>query len=65
MKNDELEKIINAAFEVKETISPKSDLKIIEAIKETINLLDSGEIRVANKKTDEWIVNQWIKKAIL
>ena len=34
-------------------------------MKETIDLLDDGKIRVAEKKGDKWIVNQWIKKAIL
>ena len=65
MKNEELEKLINDAFENREKISPNSDSKIIKAIEETINLLDSGTIRVANKKSGKWIVNQWIKKAIL
>ena len=65
MKNEELEKLINDVFENREKISPNSDSKIIKAIEETINLLDSGTIRVANKKSGKWIVNQWIKKAIL
>ena len=37
----------------------------MRAINETINLVDSGKIRVANKKNGNWFVNQWIKKAIL
>ena len=59
------EKIINQAWEKKEKISKDSDSKIIEAIKETIDLVDQGTIRVAEKKGKKWIVNQWIKKAIL
>ena len=35
------------------------------AIEDTISSLNSGELRVAEKINDEWIVNQWIKKAIL
>ena len=42
-----------------------SDKSLLNAINETINLLDSGKIRVANKNNGNWIVNQWIKKAIL
>ena len=65
MNLDKLEKIININFEKKEKINLKSDKKIIKAIHETIELVDSGKIRVANKKNGSWIVNQWIKKAIL
>ena len=65
MKLDELEKIINLAFDNKEKISENSDKKIIDAINHTIDLTDQGVIRVANKKNGVWSVNQWIKKAIL
>ena len=62
MKNEE---IINQAWENKEKISKDSNPEIINAVKETINLTDQGIIRVAEKKEGRWIVNQWIKKAIL
>ena len=65
MKQDELEKIINEAFDNRQNISNKSDKKILDAISETINLTDSGIVRVANKMKDVWTVNQWVKKAIL
>ena len=65
MNLDKFEKIIDAAFENKEKIDANSDKSIIEAIKETIELTDQGKIRVAEKKGDSWVVNQWIKKAIL
>ena len=65
MNTDKLEKIINENFERKEKVNPKSDKKIIKAINETIDLVDQGKIRVANKIDGNWIVNQWIKKAIL
>ena len=65
MNYDKLEKIINENFEKKEKVSPKSDKKLVKAINETINLVDSGKIRVANKQNGIWVVNQWIKKAIL
>ena len=65
MNTDKLEKIINDNFNKKEKVSPKSDKKIIKAINETIEMVDSGKIRVANKINGSWIVNQWIKKAIL
>ena len=59
------EKIIDNAWDNKSQVNPKSSRKIINAVNKTIDLLDSGEIRVAEKKGKEWIVNQWIKKAIL
>ena len=59
------EKIINEAWNKKEKISKTSDKKIIEAIEETIDLVDQGILRVAEKKGKQWVVNQWIKKAIL
>ena len=42
MKPDELEKIISEAFENKQNISENSDKKILDAIKETIELTDKG-----------------------
>ena len=65
MNLDKYEKIINEAFEVKEKIDFNSEKSIINAIKETIELTDQGKIRVAEKKEGSWIVNQWVKKAIL
>ena len=61
----EFEKIINTAWDKRDKIDSKSDQSIINTIKETIELVDKGKIRVAEKKGNEWIVHQWIKKAIL
>ena len=65
MNLDKFEKIINEAFNIKEKINANSDKSIIDAIKETIELTDQGKIRVAEKKDSTWVVNQWVKKAIL
>ena len=59
------EKTIDEAWKNKEKVNPKSNKKLIKVINQTIDLLDSGKIRVAEIKDNEWIVNQWIKKAIL
>ena len=37
----------------------------LEAVEETIRLLDDGALRVAEKRNGEWTVNEWVKKAIL
>ena len=65
MHTDSFEKIINEAWNNKNKVNSKSSRKILNAISKTIELLDSGKIRVAEKKNDGWVVNQWIKKAIL
>jgi 2,3,4,5-tetrahydropyridine-2-carboxylate N-succinyltransferase len=65
MNLDNFEKIINESFDNKEKIDSNSDKSIIDAINETIELIDQGKIRVAEKANGIWKVNQWIKKAIL
>ena len=61
----DLESIINKAFENKEKINIDTTGDIRNAVDETLNNLDSGIIRVCEKINNEWLVNQWIKKAIL
>ena len=56
------QKVIDEAWDKKGQVNSKSSRKLLNAISKTIDLLDSGEIRVAEKKNSEWIVNQWIKK---
>ena len=65
MNTISFEKIINEAWNNKSQVNSKSGKKLLNAISKTIELLDSGEIRVAEKENDRWVVNQWIKKAIL
>ena len=64
MNLEKIEKSINEAFKNKDKID-SSDKTLSELVGETIELLDNGKIRVAEKKGDKWQVNQWIKKAIL
>jgi len=65
MNTDSFEKIINEAWNNRNQINSNSDKKLLDTISKTIDLLDSGKIRVAEKKNNQWNVNQWIKKAIL
>ena len=61
-----IEKIINDAWESRDKISPSSDKGIIDAVNETIELLDQGKVRVANRQPDgKWVTNEVAKKAIL
>ena len=64
MNTDKLETIINNTWEEKEKIEENFN-EIHSSIKETLKLLDNGTLRVAEKKNKEWVVNQWLKKAIL
>ena len=41
------------------------NLSVVAEIEKTIELLDKGELRVAQPGDDGWIVNQWIKKAVI
>ena len=61
----DLEKIINDAFEDRDSINVNTAGDIRNAVDETLNKLDSGSLRVCEKINNEWQVNQWIKKAIL
>ena len=61
----ELKKIINDAFENREAISISTTGTIRDSVNSTLEKLDNGTIRVCETINGEWIVNQWIKKAIL
>jgi len=61
-----LENIINDAFENRADITPSTvSAEIRSAVEEAINMLDAGTARVAEKTSGEWVVNQWLKKAVL
>jgi 2,3,4,5-tetrahydropyridine-2-carboxylate N-succinyltransferase len=58
--------IIDDSFERRAEINAKNaPAELRHAIEECIELLDSGKGRVAEKKNGEWVVNQWLKKAVL
>jgi len=56
---------IDAAFEDRATIDTQTSGDVRDAVNLTLNLLDRGEVRVAEKKDENWVVNQWAKKAVL
>lgn len=63
---NKLQDIIESAFANKEKLNKKTASKeIITAVNQAVDLLDCGEARVAEKKDQEWVVNQWLKKAVL
>ena len=63
---NELKAIIEDAFENRDSISPSAapdDVK--QAVADAIALLNTGKARVAEKIAGEWVVHQWLKKAVL
>ena len=66
MSNAHLEIAIEAAWDARDTITPATTGETRDAIETTLNALDSGKLRVAEKQeTGDWHVNQWAKKAVL
>ena len=64
--NADLEAAIEAAWEARDTITPASRGTARDAIETTLEALDSGTLRVAERQPDgNWHVNQWAKKAVL
>jgi 2,3,4,5-tetrahydropyridine-2-carboxylate N-succinyltransferase len=57
---------IENAFERRADITPRNVEPLVrDAVLDTIERLDRGELRVAEKHDGEWVVNDWVKKAVL
>jgi 2,3,4,5-tetrahydropyridine-2-carboxylate N-succinyltransferase len=66
MPHDDLAKIIDDAFERRDEIGGATKGAVRDAVETTLDLLDRGIVRVAEKQPDgAWRVNQWLKKAVL
>jgi len=65
MSASQLEPVINAAWEDAQSITPETKGEVRDAVETALGLLDSGQARVAEKQGEEWVVNQWLKKAVL
>ncbi len=62
----DLKTIIEEAFEKRAEITPRTvETHVKEAVLDAMNQLDSGAMRVAEKKEGDWVVNEWLKKAVL
>lgn len=63
MNKEQLEKIINEAYDNRKLLKEQS---VKDAVRSALKLLNSGEIRVAEQKSQgNWQVNAWVKKSIL
>lgn len=65
MTDPSLEKIIDQAWDDRAEISSATRGAVRDAVNEALNLLDSGQVRVATKESGGWQVHQWLKKAVL
>ena len=61
----DLQAAIEAAWEDRDAIGLDTQGAAREAVDNALDLLDRGEARVAEKSGAEWIVNEWLKKAVL
>ena len=61
-----LETIIETAFDNRDGVNVSTKGEVRDAVNTSLQLLDSGKVRVAEKQADgNWKVNQWLKKAVL
>ncbi len=61
-----LARVIDAAWEARDTLSTETTGEVRDAVEAAISLLDSGEARVATKEANGlWTVHQWLKKSVL
>lgn len=57
---------ITEAFDNRDAINVNTDDDDLrEAVRYIIDKIDRGELRVAEKVSGEWVVHQWLKKAVL
>lgn len=61
---NDLQNLIDTAWENRASLD-RNDARVRDAVHEAIEQLDSGKARVAESTADGWVVNQWLKKAVL
>lgn len=60
-----LQQTIEAAWEDRANITLKTTGDVRDAVNKTLDAIDAGQLRVAEKAANGWQVNQWVKQAIL
>ena len=61
----ELEAVIEGAWDKRDSISTGTKGEIRQAVDAALAALDCGEARIAEEQGGQWIVKQWLKKAVL
>jgi 2,3,4,5-tetrahydropyridine-2-carboxylate N-succinyltransferase len=65
MNRDELQAIIERAWDEREAVGPATKGEVRLAVDAAIAALDAGEARIAERLDSQWVVHQWLKKAVL
>lgn len=67
MQKDEhtLAQTIDQAWEERDAINAQTKGAVRDAVDEALSLLDGGVLRIAEKTNGQWVVHQWLKKAVL
>ena len=61
-----LQTAIEEAFESRAKITPRNvEAKLKESVNQVLEMINTGELRIAEKINGEWVTHQWIKKAVL
>ena len=60
--NEQMKELIEKAWEDRELLKEQ---EVREAVMAAVDMLDRGEVRVAEKVDGAWQVNTWLKKAVL
>jgi 2,3,4,5-tetrahydropyridine-2,6-dicarboxylate N-succinyltransferase len=63
--NDELQPVIDQLWENRDKLGPDTDAEVRRVVGWALGMLDAGVVRVAEQRDGEWVVNQWLKKAVL
>ena len=57
---------VDAAFETRAELTPeRAPPEVRAAVERALDQLDTGQLRVAEKRDGQWLVNEWLKKAVL
>jgi 2,3,4,5-tetrahydropyridine-2-carboxylate N-succinyltransferase len=63
--SDELRTVIERAWDERDSIGTDTEGEVRQAVDAALAALDCGDARIAAKSGGEWVVNQWLKKAVL
>ena len=65
MTEHSLQRLIEDLWEQRDTLTSSTKGEARDAVEAALEALDNGSVRVAEKTTGDWVVNQWLKKAVL
>ena len=62
---NELEPLIDQLWDKRDSLGPDADAELRRVVGRALGMLDAGHARVAEQRDGDWVVNQWLKKAVL